>query len=107
MFTHTDSRRKLIEWARGDFRVSKALIAGENCIVGDHYHRNKDETFLLLQGKARRIVLNDQEWSDVAAPYEIEVPRGNYHLFDLEPGSILLGVATSVFDPDDEVKGKP
>ncbi len=107
MLIHEDSRRKLIEWAQGDFKVSKVVIAKDDCVVGDHYHRNKDERFLLLSGKARRIVLNEQEWLQVEAPYEVEVPRGNYHLFDLEPGSVLLGVTTAVFDPDDEIKGKP
>ena len=52
MFKHEDTRRTLIEWASGDFKIAKAVTAKTDCVVGDHYHRNKDEHFLLLSGVA-------------------------------------------------------
>ncbi len=107
MFVHEDDRRKLIEWANGDFKVAKALIAKSDCIVGDHYHREKDEKFLLLSGVANRVIIGDGSWDAVKAPAQFIVYRGSYHLFDLAEGSVLLGVATAEFDPGDEIKGKP
>jgi hypothetical protein len=107
MYVHEDSRRKLIEWANGDFKVCKALIAKENCVVGNHYHRNKDESFLLLSGKAIYVVIGSETWGNVEAPYVWSVPRGNYHRFEFVPGSVLIGVGTEAFDEADEIRGFP
>lgn len=105
MFVHEDERRKLIEWAEGDFKVAKALIAKPGCIVGDHYHRSKDEIFFLLIGNASYVIIGNREWHNAIAPSRWEVPRGSYHRFELDEGSILLGVGTELFDAADEIKG--
>lgn len=107
MFVHEDSRRKLIEFGKGPFSIVKALTAKEDCVVGDHYHRNKDEEFLLLIGTADRVVIGPDEWSEVAAPFVWEVPRGRYHAFYLKAGAVLIGTATEEFDESDEIKGEP
>ena len=107
MFVHEDHRRKIIEWASGSFKVAKALVAKAGCVVGDHYHRNKDETFLLLSGRASYVVIGTDIWGNIEAPYLWEVPRGNYHRFELDDGSVLLGVGTEAFDEADEIRGKP
>ena len=107
MFVHEDHRRKIIEWATGDFKVAKALIAKPGCIVGDHHHLNKDETFLLLVGKASYVVIGEREWHNAAPLTLWEVPRGAYHRFELDEGSILLGVGSESFDATDEIKGHP
>lgn len=107
MFVHEDNRRTIIEWAVGSWRVCKALVAKAGCVVGDHYHRNKDEVFLLLSGHARRVVVGEQEWADVAAPFVWQVPRGAYHRFELTEGSVLIGVGTEEFDEADEIRGMP
>jgi mannose-6-phosphate isomerase-like protein (cupin superfamily) len=107
VFVHNDSRRTLYEWAQGTFRCAKALIIKAPCSVGDHYHRHKDESFLLLSGHANEIVVGNETHLNVSAPYAFHVPRGTYHRFDLQAGSVLLGTATAEFDPEDEVQGKP
>lgn len=107
MFKHEDHRRTLYEYAAGTFRVAKALVAKKNCVVGDHYHNHKDEHFLLLSGKANKVIIGNEFKSNVKAPAEFFVPRTNYHLFDLAEGSVLLGVGTEAFDPSDEIMGKP
>lgn len=106
MFTHEDDRRKLIEWATGNFKTAKVLIAKAGCVVGDHHHKNKDEEFLLLSGAAW-VGIGDVLPYRIMAGTKIGVPRGTYHRFELDEGSILLGVGTEEFDPDDEIKGKP
>ncbi len=104
MFIHEDDRRKLIEWPGG--AVSKVLIAKTDCVVGDHYHKHKGERFLLIKGEANILVGNGMDGT-VSAPFEIDVPPNTYHRFSLRKGSILLGVCTGLFDPDDEIKGHP
>ena len=116
MFQHEDDRRLLIEYAVGDFKTAKALIAKKNCVVGNHYHLKKDEHFLLISGVVTLFIKyppNCEEPTDfiivrdIEAPAEFSVPRGWYHRFELEKGSILIGVATEEFDPDDEIAGHP
>ena len=104
MFIHEDDRRKLIEWSGG--KVSKALIAKNGCIVGNHYHRNKEEKFLLLLGTGYVSIGMDAA-KFVEAPVEFTVPPNTYHEFVLSEGSILLGVCSEEFDPADEIKGHP
>src|SRR6185369_16773593 len=104
MFIHEDERRKLIEWSGG--KVSKALIAKDGCIVGNHYHRNKEEKFLLLVGHAY-VTIGPDPAKYVDAPTEFTVPPNTYHEFVLSGGSILLGVCSEEFDPKDEIKGHP
>ena len=107
MFVHEDSRRTLYEWAKGDFKCAKALIVKAPCSVGDHHHLRKDESFLLLSGHADLIVIGNETHINVSAPYAFHVPRGTYHRFDLQAGSVLLGTATAEFDESDEVPGRP
>lgn len=107
MFKHEDHRRTLIELSPGEFKACKVLIAKEGCVVGDHHHRNKTENFLLVTGRAKRLVVGDTKLTDVNAPYEWSVPPMTYHLFELEAGSVLVGTCTTEFDPSDEISGHP
>ena len=107
MHVHEDDRRLLIEWANGEFKCAKVVTAKVDCVVGDHHHRHKDERFLLLSGRASVVKIGGEVYTDVKAPQVFDVPRGRYHSFALDAGSVLLGVATAEFDPADEVKGEP
>lgn len=107
MFVHEDARRVVFDWAQGDFKAAKALIAKEPCAVGCHYHRNKDESFLLIHGFCDRSTIGEQTLGPVAAPHLWHVPRGTYHEFHLQGGAILMGVASEAFDEADEIRGKP
>ena len=107
MNRHEDHRRILIDYATGDFKSAKVVEMKEDGTVGEHHHRKKDETVLLLKGRASRVLIGDSLQFNVWPPAEFYVPRGTYHAFDLDAGSILLGTSTAVFDPNDEVKGKP
>jgi mannose-6-phosphate isomerase-like protein (cupin superfamily) len=107
MKTHEDARRLLIDYATGDFKAAKVVEMKVCGTVGDHYHRRKDESFLLFKGRASRVLIGDSLQFNVNAPAEFYVPRGTYHAFDLDAGAVLLGTATAEFDPQDEVKGKP
>ncbi len=104
MFVHEDERRILVEWANGNFKECKVLTAKQDCVVGDHWHAKKDEEFYLLSGEAPRVKVGSLIFLDIKAPYGFHVPRGTYHLIQLTAGSVLLGAATELFDPEDEIK---
>lgn len=102
---HEDDRRVLYDWAEGSFKSAKAVIIKQESVIGDHYHNNKDEEFFLLQGKFKVLfVAGSLDTVDQDAPCYVYVPRGAYHRFVLDPGSILLGTATEPFDKHDEHK---
>lgn len=101
---HEDERRILYDWAKGNFKSAKAVIIKKEIAVGDHLHRNKDEEFLLLQGNFVELTLGEITTFNIKAPYHVFVPRNTYHKFICSEGSILLGVATELFDPNDEIK---
>jgi len=104
MIVHEDERRIIYDWANGSFKSAKAAIIKTKLAVGDHYHNNKDEEFLLLDGEFLELWLNKEVFYNIKAPYKVSVPRGTYHKFICSPGSILLGTATELFDPLDEIK---
>jgi dTDP-4-dehydrorhamnose 3,5-epimerase-like enzyme len=106
VFVHEDDRRKLIEFGDGNFLpfvVCKAIVAKDECVLGNHWHAKKDESFLLLSGTARRVVIGEWHQFDQEAPQYWHVPRGTFHVFELEPGSVLIGTATAPFDQEDEI----
>lgn len=101
---HADARRTLIEWvADSPFQSAKVVIAKSEQAIGGHYHRLKDEVFLLLSGRAVKAVIGDAISEDIESPFRWDVPAGVWHEFTLEPESVLLGVATRPFDPEDEI----
>ena len=107
MFTHEDERRTLYAWATGDFRECKAIVAKEWCVLGDHYHRNKDEHFFLVSGCIEYMQIADTDVRRVKAPHFFVVPRNTYHAIHILPGAILLCAMTEAYDPADEIPGEP
>lgn len=101
---HEDDRRIIFDWAQGEFKSCKAVIIKKELAVGDHYHRNKEEHFFLLHGMFKELQLGDTIAYNVIAPHKVIVPKGMYHRFICTEGSILLGTATELFDPTDEIK---
>ena len=103
LFINEDERRCLIEWLDDtDVCSLKALTMKSDGIVGKHYHKNKDEYFLLLTGTAKKVIIGTEEYTNVSAPFKWVVPKNTYHSFDLEGGSILLSAATKPFTPGDD-----
>ena len=102
MFVHEDNRRRLIEWATGNFKECKVAEMKADGVLGNHWHANKDEVFLLLSGEAEKIVVGEEIWLAPKAPFRCEVPRGVWHEFHLKAGAVLLGAATELFDKQDE-----
>lgn len=104
MIIHQDNRRTLYDWASGDFKSAKAVIVHEAIVIGDHHHNKKTEEFLLLTGSFLSLTLGNETVVDIPAPHKVVILPGTYHAFICSPGSILLGVATDLFDINDEIK---
>ena len=105
METHEDERRTLIEWITDEpFRSAKVVIAKGEQVIGKHFHKKKDEAFLLLSGKAKKVVIDGIEEWNVLPVRKWFIPRGVKHEFVLEKGSVLLGVGSEAFDPEDEIR---
>ena len=104
LLIHEDSRRTLIEWiADSPFQSAKVVVAKSQQAIGGHYHRLKDEAFLLVSGVVVAATVGTVKFRDIRAPFRWEVPAGVWHEFTLEPESVLLGVATQPFDLEDEI----
>jgi len=96
-----DARRKLSEFGEGgNWKVCKVLEAKTDCWVGNHYHKLKDEMFLLIEGSGTFVL--EQQTRVEQAPFSLFVKRGQYHAFNLKKGSVLIGLATELHDPKDD-----
>ena len=104
MQIHEDDRRIIYDWALGNFKSAKAVIVKKEIPIGDHYHKNKEEEFLLLTGMFLELQVGEEITYNVKAPYKVFIPKNTYHKFICEKNSILLGTATQLFDINDEIK---
>lgn len=103
VFRHEDKRRVLTEWI-GDFpiRNCKILEVKEDCVLGEHYHNKKIDTFYLLRGsgtyyigkRSGKLKEGDCLRADLGVP----------HAFRLTKGSILLEASTTPYDKSDEIQ---
>ena len=101
---HEDNRRIIYDWANGNFKSLKTVYVKEPINIGDHFHRNKDEYFMLVSGSFLELQLGEGTLYNLEAPYVVAVPRNTYHRFICSPGSILVCGATETFDINDEIK---
>lgn len=101
--TSSDDRRTLSEFGIGSFwRAAKYIEVHRDSRIGDHFHKLKDECFLLSKGDG--VILLDGVGTYVFAPTIINVPRGTHHVFTLGKGSILIGLSSEEHDPGDDYK---
>ena len=99
--THEDNRRKLIEWVSDyPIRACKVVVAKKDCVVGEHYHKEKDEIFYLLNGNGE--VILDGKAEKLNEGDVVFVSRNIKHSFALDNNSILLGACSKPFDPNDD-----
>ncbi len=98
---HEDERRSLIEYI-SDFpiRTSKILFVKQDSVLGNHYHKLKDDIFYLLKGKGTAVINNRA--MDFKKGDCILVEKGTQHAFTLRRGSILIESSTTPYDKTDE-----
>ena len=99
---HEDDRRILTEWI-SDFpiRCCKVLEMKQDGALGNHYHKNKVDTFYLLKGGGTYQIGDTQGHLIEGGCYRAEnnIP----HSFSLKAGSILLEASSTPYDKEDEI----
>jgi len=94
-----DSRRKLFSFPEG-----KILEIKQDCVVGKHYHKIKNEFFLLSRGECIMILRSggDEKIIPMNIGELYRVKPFQYHEFHIKKGSILVGLNTTTYDPEDD-----
>lgn len=106
---HEDLRRALYEFGEGGtWKVAKYLEVKQECTLGDHYHKNKDELFLLVKGggilQTMDMDTKLQNTSILMAPRSFLISRNTLHTISLYEGSVLMCLASELHDPSDDHK---
>ena len=103
MNVHCDTRRMLIDWGEGKaWKTCKTVHVYERMSIGDHYHKEKDERFMLVYGSGMKTINGKTSLFNLNDIVDIEA--GTKHEFLLEPGSILICLCTKVFTETDDYK---
>jgi GDPmannose 4,6-dehydratase len=96
---HEDDRRKLTAYPE-----AKVLEAKRDTVIGGHYHLKKTEQFILSRGRCAMLMGRPPVKVDMT-PGEIYTVRpGEYHEFQIERGSVLVGLNSHDYDPSDDYR---
>lgn len=100
---HSDERRTLIDWGNGKtWKTCKTIHVHKAMALGAHYHKLKDERFMLVSGSGTMTL--DGKISDFNSGEVVDVPAGMKHSFTLGSGSVLIGLCTKEFDETDDYR---
>lgn len=97
---HEDDRRVL-----ASYPDAKMITAKQDTVLGGHYHKRKEETFVLCRGSATA-TLGDAEPVDLKIGEPCTVPPGTVHAFHLTKGSVLVGLCSHPYDPADDFRAE-
>jgi mannose-6-phosphate isomerase-like protein (cupin superfamily) len=103
-----DNRRSLYEFGEGDWKCAKYLDIKSDCVVGGHYHLEKDECFFLVEGRIEHLLTSKPDRTemlvrrDIIAPDVILIPRGLFHEFKIKAGSKLIGLQSEHYNKEDD-----
>ncbi len=105
-FIHEDQRRKIEEYnsEEEDFSI-QAFAVFEEIPLGNHYHAQKTEIFIIIKGEGEFVYLpspfGDKEVCHVEAGSVIKVGPLEPHRFILKPGSKMTCFSSNAFDKED------
>lgn len=100
--THSDDRRDLYSWPE-----AKMIKVKRNTTIGKHYHKKKEELFILTSGVGLLY------WGKPNGPRDViemergtiyTIPPNTYHEFHLLEGAILIGLNSNPYDPTDDYR---
>ncbi|MBI4994371.1 hypothetical protein HZC21_01850 [Candidatus Peregrinibacteria bacterium] len=113
---HGDSRRRIEEFNSKEygFSVQSFVVGGEEEPLGNHFHTEKDETFLILEGEGEvasvRVAYDDQreDWipvgeverTTVKSGSVIKIPAFTAHAFTLRHWSKFICFSSKAFDKE-------
>ena len=85
------------------FPEAKLLEIKKDCIVGRHSHKIKTELFVLCKGSAILYIQGKSATSmNIGEIYTVS--PGEHHMFEIKAGSVLIGLNSMPFDPQDDYK---
>jgi quercetin dioxygenase-like cupin family protein len=97
--SHSDERRDL-----QSFPEAKVITLKKDATIGGHYHKLKDEHFILSEGAGYlRTGAGLEQWQERMQIGRIyTVKAGTPHWFELSAGSVLVGLNSRLFDKSDD-----
>lgn len=113
---HEDERRAIFEYnsIESNFSIQSFRIKTK-IPLGNHYHKNKEEIFVILKGKGKLItcpvnqegvVIEEKQKIDICAGSVIKIKSYTAHTFLLEPNSEMICFSSAAFDPNDLITHK-
>jgi dTDP-4-dehydrorhamnose 3,5-epimerase-like enzyme len=107
---HKDERRAIWEPVNGEIfrRMNFFDFAGATRPGGNHYHKRNTETFLLVEGKIIRMVIENVNTKDrgvfenLGPGTRIAMPTYHAHALFFAPGSKMLAACSEPFDENDQ-----
>lgn len=94
---HEDERRRLEDWPE-----AKVITAKQDCVLGNHFHKEKTEHFILVDGEGD-IVVNGNR-AKMRKGKMLTVLPNQCHSFYLKKGSVLVGLCSHRYDSNDDFK---
>lgn len=96
---HEDERRILMSmpYKTGE---TKTIIAKQDCLLGNHYHKIKTEHFILIEGDATAYI--DNELINLKENSKVKVKPNQLHSFKLKKDSVLFCVCSHPYNPKDD-----
>ena len=102
MKLNEDSRRLLIDWNDGmPIETVKIVTAKETCVLGNHYHKEKTERFMLLAGQAT-YKLDDSRPETMIINKPVIIKPNVKHEFILTEGSLMICLVDRLYDAKDD-----
>ena len=98
-----NKRRLLYEWNINFLSKSiKLIVLNPGSIVGNHYHKNKDELFILINGCINKLVLGKKTYYNLKKQTAWLVKKNTFHKFFCKKKTTIICLATERFDHNDD-----
>ena len=100
-----DERRELFDWdINFPCNSIKLLYLNPGFTVGNHYHKEKDELFVLISGSIDKLQVGNKTISNVKSPAAWLVKKDIYHSYKSSNSYTLMCLASKTFDQHDDFK---
>lgn len=98
---HKNNIRTLTELGEGKiWAVGKVIKMHKDGILGNHYHKLKDECFMLVFGSGNISIRGKKQKMIMFNEYFVN--KNDEHSFELKKGTVLVGLCSEVFNHEDD-----
>jgi mannose-6-phosphate isomerase-like protein (cupin superfamily) len=101
--THEDERRTLTSVPYKDGEI-KIIVAKQDCILGNHYHKIKTEIFRLIEGSGRIKINRKSHTAEhiMTKEHRYIVDPNEPHVIELKKDTILMCICSHPYDKNDD-----